>query len=207
MPGPVELLYTTIGGVIGAGLTQYVTHLRDRRAARAQVIERLADAEDAFAALRWASPEDESLLGASQIAQGAWSFGSSSPGGWRAAVNSQSSILRAYCWGSCREFPTRKQPDAIVARLMDAVLPGNYLAISQIASDVAADEVAEGVQRYNEQTAIAVAARTHAEVCRFFAGLDLVKPGVVHVHRWRPGGGDLGNGRDLAIYAGVGRKP
>ena len=31
---------------------------------------------------------------------------------------------------------------------MDAVPPGSYLAISQIASDVAADEVAEGVQRY-----------------------------------------------------------
>ncbi len=73
--------------------------------------------------------------------------------------------------------------------------------------DVAADEVAQGVQRYNEQAAAPVAARTHAEVCRFFAGLDLVEPGVVQVHRWRPGAGDLSGGRDLAIYAGVGRKP
>ncbi len=32
-------------------------------------------------------------------------------------------------------------------------------------------------------------------------------PGVVQVHRWRAGGGDLDSGRDLAIYAGVGRKP
>ncbi len=39
------------------------------------------------------------------------------------------------------------------------------------------------------------------------AGLDLVEPGVVQVHRWRAGTGDLGQGRDLAIYAGVGRKP
>ena len=37
---------------------------------------------------------------------------------------------------------------------MDAVPPGSYLAISQIASDVAADEVAEGVQRYNAQAAV-----------------------------------------------------
>jgi hypothetical protein len=90
---------------------------------------------------------------------------------------------------------------------MDAVPPGSYLAISQLASDVATDEVAEGVQRYNEQAAVPVAARTYAEVCRFFAGLDLVEPGVVQVHRWRAGAGDLGKGRDLAIYAGVGRKP
>jgi hypothetical protein len=32
---------------------------------------------------------------------------------------------------------------------MEAVPPGNYLAISQIASDVAATEVAEGVQHFN----------------------------------------------------------
>jgi hypothetical protein len=51
------------------------------------------------------------------------------------------------------------------------------------------------------------AARTHAEVCRFFAGLDLIEPGVVPVHRWRAGTGDLSKGRDLAIYTGVGRKP
>ena len=95
----------------------------------------------------------------------------------------------------------------IIARLMDAVAPGSYLAISQIASDVAADEVAEGVQRYNQQAAVPVAARTHAEVRQFFAGLELVEPGVVPVHRWRPGTGNLGSGRNLAIYAGVGRKP
>jgi S-adenosyl methyltransferase len=87
---------------------------------------------------------------------------------------------------------------------MDAVSPGSYLALSQIASDVAATEVTEGVQRYNEQTAIPVMARTHAEVCRFFAGLDLVEPGVVQVQRWRVG---ADNERDLAIYAGVARKP
>jgi hypothetical protein len=86
----------------------------------------------------------------------------------------------------------------------DAASPGSYLALSQIASDVAATEVTEGVQRYNEQTAIPVMARTHAEVCRFFAGLDLVEPGVVQVQRWRVG---ADNERDLAIYAGVARKP
>ena len=63
------------------------------------------------------------------------------------------------------------------------------------------------MQRYNQQSAVPVAARTHAEVCRFFAGLDLVEPGVVQVHRWRAGTPGVGQGRDLAIYAGVARKP
>jgi hypothetical protein len=109
--------------------------------------------------------------------------------------------------GILQGIPDQEKPDAIVARLMDAVPPSSYLAISQIASDVAAEEVAEGVQRYNERAAAPVAARTHAEVSRFFAGLELVEPGIVQVHRWRPAPGDLDNGSDLAIYAGVGRKP
>jgi trans-aconitate methyltransferase len=109
--------------------------------------------------------------------------------------------------GILQGIPDQDEPGVIIARLMDAVAPGSYLAISQIASDVAVDEVAEGVQRYNEQAAVSVAARTHAEVCRFFAGLDLIEPGVVQVHRWRAGTGDPGSDRDLAIYAGLGRKP
>jgi hypothetical protein len=39
------------------------------------------------------------------------------------------------------------------------------------------------VQRYNAQAAAPVAARTQAEVCRFFAGLELIGPGIVQVHR------------------------
>ena len=109
--------------------------------------------------------------------------------------------------GILQGIPDQEQPGAIIARLMDAVPSGSYLALTQIAGDVAADEVAAGVQRYNEQAAAPVAARTHAAACGFFAGLDLVEPGVVQVHRWRAGTGGVGDGRNLAIYAGVGRKP
>jgi hypothetical protein len=109
--------------------------------------------------------------------------------------------------GILQGIPGQEEPGAIIARLMDAVPPGSYLAISQIAGDVATEEVAEGVQRYNQQAAAPVAARTHAEVRQFFAGLDLVEPGVVQVHRWQAGAGDLGHDRELAIYAGVARKP
>jgi len=109
--------------------------------------------------------------------------------------------------GILQGIPDQDDPGAIIGRLMNAVPPGSCLAISQIASDVAADEVAEGVQRYNAQAAAPVTARTRAKVCRFFAGLELLEPGIVQVHRWRPGTGDLGSGRNLAIYAGVGRKP
>jgi trans-aconitate methyltransferase len=109
--------------------------------------------------------------------------------------------------GILQGIPDQDEPGAIIARLMDAVPPGSYLAISQIARDVAADEVAEGVQRYNQAATVPVAARTHAEVGQFFRGLELLEPGVVQAHRWRPEIWDLGSHRNLAIYAGVGRKP
>ena len=63
------LLYTTIGGIIGAGLTHYVTHGGDRRATRALVVERLADVEKIFGELRWPLPEDEPPYGHSRIAR------------------------------------------------------------------------------------------------------------------------------------------
>jgi len=108
--------------------------------------------------------------------------------------------------GILQGIPDKEEPGAIIARLMAAVPPGSYLALSQLAGDVATDEVADGVQRYNQQVAFPVTARTHAEVSRFFAGLELLEPGVVQVHRWRPAPGITGSARDLAIYAGVGRK-
>jgi hypothetical protein len=104
-------------------------------------------------------------------------------------------------------IPDQDDPAAIVARLMDAVPPGSYLAIAHPASDVATEQMARSMGDYNRQGAAPVTARSYAEVCRFFAGLDLVEPGVVQLHRWRPGTAEVGQGRELANYGGVGRKP
>ena len=49
--------------------------------------------------------------------------------------------------------------------------------------------------------------RSHQEVSRFFDGLEMVEPGLVQLHRWRPGTGLDDTGRDLAAYGAVARKP
>jgi S-adenosyl methyltransferase len=51
-----------------------------------------------------------------------------------------------------------------------------------------------------------VTLRTHAQVSRFFTGVDLVEPGVVPADQWRPPE-FFRPQSDLAIYAGVGSKP
>jgi hypothetical protein len=103
-------------------------------------------------------------------------------------------------------IPDQDAPAAIVAGLMAAVPPGSYLTVAHPASDVAV-ELRRSMSDYNEQGAAPLTARSHAEVSSFFTGLDLVDPGVVQLHRWRPGTAEIGQGRELANYGGVGRKP
>jgi O-methyltransferase involved in polyketide biosynthesis len=104
-------------------------------------------------------------------------------------------------------IPDGEDPHATVAQLVAAVAPGSYLVVAHPAIDIATRQMGESMRGYNEQVRVPLTARTHAEVCRFFEGLDLVEPGVVQLHRWRAGHGDLDNNRDLANYGGIGRKP
>lgn len=48
---------------------------------------------------------------------------------------------------------------------------------------------------------------SHAEIARFFDGLQLLEPGLVQVHRWQPGAAAPGNGDKIAAYAGLARMP
>jgi hypothetical protein len=77
-------------------------------------------------------------------------------------------------------------PYGIVATLMAAVPPGSYLALSQVASDIQAEQMAEAAKRYNRLAHETQRHRTHDEVVRLFDGLDLLDPGVVPVQKWRP---------------------
>jgi hypothetical protein len=100
-------------------------------------------------------------------------------------------------------------PYGIVRRLMDAVPSGSYLAISHPAAGVGGGDIATAYERLAELMGEPPILRDHAEVARFFEGLDMVAPGVVQLHRWRP---DPANAEsvlhyDVPAYAGVGRKP
>jgi hypothetical protein len=72
------------------------------------------------------------------------------------------------------------------SQLKDAMPPGSYLALSQVASDIEPERMAEAARQYNVRARETQRHRTHAEVTRFFDGLDLLEPGVVVVPQWRP---------------------
>jgi len=102
-----------------------------------------------------------------------------------------------------------EEPYRIVARLLDAVPSGSYLSVNHPASDIHAHVVAEGAKQYNQSVSTPQTRRSQAEVSRFFEGLELVSPGVVQSHRWRPdpGSSSPGQAEDVSAWAGVGRKP
>jgi len=96
-------------------------------------------------------------------------------------------------------------PWAIVATLLDAVPAGSYLALSHPASDIEAEAQGELARRLNRTMAEGVTLRDHAQVTRFFGGLEVVEPGLVRVPEWRPTSG-LEASSPAGLWGGVGRK-
>ena len=92
---------------------------------------------------------------------------------------------------------------------MAAVAPGSYPVVAHPAIDIAASQMSESMWGYNEQARVPLTARTHAGVCRFFGGLEVVEPGVVQLRRWRPGAGEMGpavSWPTMAGWAGSGER-
>ena len=104
-------------------------------------------------------------------------------------------------------IPDTDDPYAIVTRLMDAVPSGSYLVVSHAASDIAPEASAEMARRYNQMSSATITPRTRDQVARFFAGLDLLPPGLVPINQWtRSGHIDTATGA-LVGYSAIARKP
>jgi hypothetical protein len=95
----------------------------------------------------------------------------------------------------------------IVARLMDAVPSGSYLALSHMGSDFfSAETMVQMEQMARAGSRQQYGFRSEADVRRFFDGLELVPPGLVPVEDWRPDPGTAATG-GAALWAGVPFKP
>lgn len=97
-------------------------------------------------------------------------------------------------------------PYGIVRRLAQAIPTGSYLAICHLTADIY-PELADFARALNErQLDSPLVLRDHAQVTRFFEGLDLVEPGVVQLSKWRPQT-ELESAAAAALWGGVARKP
>lgn len=115
--------------------------------------------------------------------------------------------------GLLHVIPDRDDPYGIVSTLVDAVVPGSFLALSHMTVDVDTTAMAEVSQRLDAamHDSNPPALRSEAEVRRFFDGLELVDPGLVEVDRWRPDPAVAAPGanhhRVTPMLGGVARKP
>jgi O-methyltransferase involved in polyketide biosynthesis len=102
-------------------------------------------------------------------------------------------------------IPDADDPYELTRRYLAAVPPGSYLAITHASSDLKTETRAAG-RSYNSHSATPISFRSRQQVSRFFAGLDLVPPGICPLGQWSLGGAGTGSGQ-LPTYAGLARKP
>ena len=97
-------------------------------------------------------------------------------------------------------------PYGIVQQFMAEMAPGSYLLLSHVASDIEPEKMAEMGKRLNRLLAQKGWYRSQPEVAGFFAGLELVPPGIVAVQQWRPDS-EMDAARRSAMWGGVAQKP
>jgi S-adenosyl methyltransferase len=108
-------------------------------------------------------------------------------------------------------IPDEDDPWGLAGRLLDALPSGSFLALSHLTGDF--DPAAwEGVAAVYRRSGVIMRVRSRPEIERFFAGLDLVEPGVVSLPRWRPDPSDIGrpdmpDDAAVSVYGAIARKP
>jgi hypothetical protein len=96
---------------------------------------------------------------------------------------------------------------AIVNRLMEAVPPGSYLALSHSTNVVDSGSDA-AVAQYNKFGKPPVTLRSLEQIGGFFDGLVMLEPGLVSTTRWRPNLAEVGGlPREVDQFCAVARKP
>jgi hypothetical protein len=103
-------------------------------------------------------------------------------------------------------IPDEEDPAGLVSTLIKALPSGSYLVLSHPTDDFNPNEQGESIKRYNERVTDPATLRDREGTMRFFAGLELLEPGVVGVSQWRPDG-DLTAAMPSSMWCGVARKP
>jgi hypothetical protein len=93
---------------------------------------------------------------------------------------------------------------AVAGRLRDALPPGGYLAISEIADTDPAMNTA--LAHYARTGAVPYRPRQPDQIARFLTGLEPVAPGIVPAHLWRPDPSPSGP-LVVPVRGGAARKP
>ncbi|MFI5892966.1 SAM-dependent methyltransferase [Actinoplanes sp. NPDC051513] len=106
-------------------------------------------------------------------------------------------------------LPGQEQASAIVRTLLDALPSGSHLVMSCATTDFLTPELKANWDESLRTGRSDVHPRTRSEFDEFFAGLEVVSPGVVAVSEWRPDPAATEHATpvEASIFGAVGRKP
>jgi S-adenosyl methyltransferase len=107
--------------------------------------------------------------------------------------------------GIMHHLRDEERPHDVVGRLVDWLPSGSYLAVVTPAADFD-PALMTSIATTAERSGIPFVPRSKAETERFFAGLDLVEPGVVPILGWRPERAPA-DVTTVHGWAGLARKP
>ena len=101
--------------------------------------------------------------------------------------------------------PEDADPRAVTRQLRAMTAPGSYLAISHATNEN--PDMAEHMQQLFQRAAAQLQTRSRAEILDMFGDMELVEPGLVDLHEWRPAPDaeeeDLWT---IRVLGGIGRK-
>ncbi len=107
--------------------------------------------------------------------------------------------------GILGQIPDSDEPEAVVARFLDALPPGSYLALSDGTDTNAA--LNQAISVYNANSASSYHLRGPERIEAFFTGLEVIEPGIVPTSQWHPEPVDVGRDpSDVDAICGIGRK-
>jgi S-adenosyl methyltransferase len=101
-------------------------------------------------------------------------------------------------------IPDEADPYQQMAAIMDALAPGSYLVIGHPGSELGAT-AEESLAGGQSPVDAAVTVRSRPEVSQFFAGLRLLRPGLVRLPAWRPDSAAAA-AAPCPLWGGVGTK-
>lgn len=110
---------------------------------------------------------------------------------------------------SLLHIPDAEDPDAVITAYMDALPSGSYLGISHTDNTQVIEQGLAMSQRLFNAEPPTIYLRDAKRQEEFFAGLEMVDPGVAPVQLWKPDpGSELDRNAELGnVYAGLARKP
>ncbi len=107
--------------------------------------------------------------------------------------------------GIVGQISNSDDPESIIKRLLDALPSGSYLTLSDGVNT--SETFNDAVRHYNENSANTYHPRSPEQITGFFAGLELVEPGVVLLPQWRPEASPFPDAGEVPGMCGLGQKP